>query len=428
MRAAGTHKTERVITSPQGARVSVASLSTPVLNMCANNYLGLSNHPALVAAAKESLDARGFGLSSVRFICGTQDIHKRLEARIAAFHGMEDAILFPSCFDANAGIFEAILKEGDAVISDEKNHASISACVRYLTPRRIILPSRARAIRLPPPPPYLSCPSLLPTHTALLPIVDGIRLCKATRLRYKHRDMADLEAQLITAKDARIKLIVTDGVFSMDGTVAPLPEIVALAKKYGASTFVDECHATGFFGATGRGTDEHTGTFGKIDIINSTLGKALGGATGGYTAGSRELVDVLRNKARPYLFSNSIAPSIVAASLVVFDMLERDASHVAKLRALTHRWRDGLARLGFTVSGDRDHPICPVMLGDARLAAEFADEMLKRGVYVVGFSYPVVPKGAARIRTQISSALTEADIDFALKGFAEVGKAKGVIN
>jgi 7-keto-8-aminopelargonate synthetase-like enzyme len=239
--------------------------------------------------------------------------------------------------------------------------------------------------------------------------------------------MADLEAQLIAAKDARIKLIVTDGVFSMDGTVAPLPEIVALAKKHGASTFVDECHATGFFGRTGRGTDEHTGTFGKIDMINSTLGKALGGATGGYTAGSRELVDVLRNKARPYLFSNSIAPSIVAASLVVFDMLERDASHVAKLRALTHRWRDGLTRLGFTVAGDRDHPICPVMLGDARLAAEFADAMLQRGVYVVGFSYPVVPKGAARIRTQISSALTEADIDFALQGFAEVGKAKGVI-
>jgi glycine C-acetyltransferase len=239
--------------------------------------------------------------------------------------------------------------------------------------------------------------------------------------------MADLEAQLVAAKDARIKLIATDGVFSMDGTVAPLPEIVALAKKYGASTFVDECHATGFFGATGRGTDEHTGTFGKLDIINSTLGKALGGATGGYTAGSRALVDVLRNKARPYLFSNSVAPAIVGASLAVFDILEADASRVAALRALTHRWRDGLAALGFTLSGDRDHPIVPVMLGDARLAAEFADAMLARGVYVIGFSYPVVPKGAARIRTQVSSALSAADIDFALAAFAAVGREKGVI-
>jgi glycine C-acetyltransferase len=281
MKAAGTYKTERVIVTPQSSRIAVAtSPSQPVLNMCANNYLGLANHPNLIAAAKAALDSHGFGMASVRFICGTQDLHKKLEARIAAFHGTEDAILFPSCFDANAGIFEAILSPEDAVISDEKNHASI---------------------------------------------IDGIRLCKAQRLRYKNRDMADLEAQLIAAKDARIKLIVTDGVFSMDGTVAPLAEIVALAQKYGASTFIDECHATGFFGKTGRGTDEHTGTQGKIDIINSTLGKAMGGATGGYTAGTKELVDVLRNKARPYLFSNSVAPAIVGASLAVFDMLEKDS-------------------------------------------------------------------------------------------------------
>ena len=340
-----------------------------------------------------------------------EDLHKELERRIAAFHGMEDCILFPSCFDANAGIFEALLSAEDAVISDEKNHASI---------------------------------------------IDGIRLCKAQRERYKHRDMADLEAKLQATAGRRQRMIVTDGVFSMDGTVAPLPEIVALAQKYDASIFVDDCHATGFFGATGRGTDEHTGTRGRVHIINSTLGKALGGATGGYTAASREVVDVLRNKARPYLFSNSVAPSVVGASLKVFDMIEQDSSHCARVRALTHRFRRGMTALGFTLSGDFDHPICPVMLGDARLAADMADAMLKKGVYVIGcvgealhplplrlppcspfcppprppccrFSYPVVPKGMARIRTQISAAHSEADIDAAIAAFREVGIEKGVI-
>jgi glycine C-acetyltransferase len=420
MHDAGTHKKERVITSSQQSHINVAGWSRPSLNLCANNYLGLSNNPELVAAAKSALDTHGFGLSSVRFICGTracrrrralaptllaaralaptptsppththtpppvraEDIHKQLEARIAAFHGMEDAILFPSCFDANAGIFEALLGPEDAVISDEKNHASI---------------------------------------------IDGIRLCKAQRERYRHRDMADLEEKLAATAGKRLRMIVTDGVFSMDGTVAPLQAITALAKKYDASVFIDECHATGFFGATGRGTDEHTGTRGKIDIINSTLGKAMGGATGGYTASTKAVVDVLRNKARPYLFSNSVAPAIVGASLKVFDMLEAGSGEVAKLRALTHKFRDGMTALGFTLSGDRDHPIVPVMLGDARLAAQFADAMLKRGVYVIGFSYPVVPKGAARIRTQISAAHSDTDIDAALSAFAEVGREMGVV-
>ena len=427
MHDAGTHKKERVITSSQQAHIRVAGSAERVLNLCANNYLGLSNHPALLAAAKGALDSHGFGLSSVRFICGTQDIHKQLEARIAAFHGTEDAILFPSCFDANAGIFEALLGPEDAVISDEKNHASI---------------------------------------------IDGIRLCKAQRERYKHRDMADLEAKLAATAGKRLRMIVTDGVFSMDGTVAPLREIVALAERYDASVFIDECHATGFFGATGRGTDEHTGTQGKVDIINSTLGKAMGGATGGYTASTKAVVDVLRNKARPYLFSNSVAPSIVGASLEVFNMLEGGSDAVARLRGLTHKFRSGMEALGFTLSGDRDHPIVPVMLGDARLATEVADAMLKRGVYVIGcvwglrwgggrragllrallllplfawraahshthtrsythaprsFSYPVVPKGAARIRTQISAAHTPEDIDLAINAFAEVGREKGLI-
>jgi glycine C-acetyltransferase len=438
MKEAGTHKRERVITSTQSAHITVSTSPKPVLNLCANNYLGLSSHPAVVAAAHAALDTHGFGLSSVRFICGTQDLHKELERRIAAFHGMEDCILFPSCFDANAGIFEALLSAEDAVISDEKNHASI---------------------------------------------IDGIRLCKAQRERYRHRDMGDLEDKLKATAGKRMRMIVTDGVFSMDGTVAPLPEIVALAAKYDASVFIDECHATGFFGPTGRGTDEHTGTFGKVDIINSTLGKALGGATGGYTASTREVVDVLRNKARPYLFSNSVAPAVVGASLKVFDMIEKDSSHCAKVKSLTHRFRRSMGALGFTLSGDFDHPICPVMLGDARMAAEFADEMLTKGVYVIGcvagsgcccvcgcllaaiaplplthqapcarrpplipttpprtqippppplplprsFSYPVVPKGMARIRTQISAAHSEADIDFAVEAFKAVGIAKGVI-
>jgi glycine C-acetyltransferase len=295
---------------------------------------------------------------------------------------MEDAILFPSCFDANAGIFEAILSKDDAVISDELNHASI---------------------------------------------IDGIRLCKAERHRFKHMDMADLEEKLKATQHCRQRLIVTDGVFSMDGDVAPLKDIVALGEKYNARTFIDECHATGFFGPTGRGTDEYSGVFGKIDIVNSTLGKALGGATGGYTAASREVVDMLRQRARPYLFSNSVAPAVVGASLQVFDMIFNDHSYVAKVRSLTHRFRKALMAAGFTLRGAMDHPIVPVMFGDARLAAECADEMLKRGVYVVGFSFPVVPKGLARIRTQISAAHSEADVDAAVAAFIEVGKLKGVI-
>lgn len=383
MKAAGTHKSERVITTSQSSHIKTTTAPAGVINLCANNYLGLSNHPELIKAAKDTLDSHGFGLSSVRFICGTQDIHKQLEKKIAEFHGMEDSILFPSCFDANAGIFEALLTKEDAIISDSLNHASI---------------------------------------------IDGIRLCKAERHLYQHLDLADLEAKLIASQHCRIRLIVTDGVFSMDGDVAPLKEIVALAKKYNAHTFIDECHATGFFGPTGRGTDEYHGVMGQIDIINSTLGKALGGATGGYTAARKEVIDVLRNKARPYLFSNSVAPAVVGASLKVFDMLSKDSSYVEKVRRLTHKFRKAMGAAGFTLKGAMDHPICPVMLGDARLAAEFADEMLKRGVYVVGFSFPVVPKGQARIRTQISAAHTDADIDHAIKAFIEVGKAKGVIN
>jgi glycine C-acetyltransferase len=353
-----------------------------VINFCANNYVGLASHPDVVAAAHAALDSHGFGLSSVRFICGTQDIHKQLEATIARFHGMEDAILFPSCFDANAGIFEALLSKDDAIISDSLNHASI---------------------------------------------IDGIRLCKAQRHLYAHMDLADLEAKLQAAAGARTRLIVTDGVFSMDGDVAPLKEIVALAKKYNALTFVDECHATGFFGPTGRGTDEFAGVRGQIDIINSTLGKALGGGTGGYTAASAPIVDLLRQRARPYLFSNSVAPPVVGASLKVFEMLERDTSFVERLRSLTHRYRKGMTAAGFTLKGHADHPICPVMLGDARLAATFADELLTRGVYAIGFSFPVVPKGQARIRTQVSAAHTEEDIDYTVNAFTEVGKKLGVI-
>lgn len=361
----------------------MSTLPKQVINFCANNYLNLANNPEVIEAAKRTLDTHGFGLSSVRFICGTQDIHKRLERAVADFHGMEDAILFPSCFDANAGIFEALLTKEDAIISDSLNHASI---------------------------------------------IDGIRLCKAQRHVYKHMDIGDLEARLRETQGARVRLIATDGVFSMDGDVAPLKDIVALAKKYDAITFIDECHATGFFGPTGRGSDEYCGVRGSIDIINSTLGKALGGGTGGYTAASKDIVDLLRQRARPYLFSNSIAPPVVGASLHVFEMLQKDSSLVDKVRSLTHRFRDGMGKAGFTLKGSRDHPICPVMIGDARLANEVADAMLQRGVYVIGFSFPVVPKGEARIRTQISAAHSEADIDHTIAAFTEVGRAKGIIN
>eukprot|EP00053_Salpingoeca_punica_P009208 m.82504 g.82504 ORF g.82504 m.82504 type:complete len:424 (-) comp14922_c0_seq1:246-1517(-) len=382
IKAAGTWKAERIITTPQSANIGVQSREGKVLNFCANNYLGLADNAKVIAAAKRALDSHGNGLGSVRFICGTQDIHKNLERKVAQFHGMEDTILYASCFDANAGIFEALLGPDDAVISDELNHASI---------------------------------------------IDGIRLCKANKARYLHRDMADLEKKLQEMQDKRIKLIVTDGVFSMDGNVAPLAKICDLADKYGALVMIDECHATGFFGATGRGTPEHCGVTGRIDIINSTFGKALGGALGGYTTASTQIVSLLRQKSRPYLFSNSLPPSVVGATTEVLDLISRDSSLPKKVHDNTQRFRSGMTKAGFKLGGDQDHPICPIMLGDARLAVEFADEMLKRGIFVIGFSFPVVPKGKARIRVQISAAHSAQDIDRAVAAFVEVGKAKQVI-
>jgi glycine C-acetyltransferase len=379
--AAGTYKRERVITSPQSSGITVSS-GASVINCCANNYLGLSSHPEVIKAAHAALDTHGFGLSSVRFICGTQDIHKQLESRIAAFHKKEDCILFPSCFDANAGIFEALLTAEDAVISDELNHASI---------------------------------------------IDGIRLCKAKRFRYKSKDMADLEARLIEAQDCRIRLIATDGAFSMEGTIAPLDKICELAQKYNAKVFVDECHATGFVGPTGRGTPEYFGVEDQVDIINSTLGKALGGASGGYTVAKREIIELMRNRARPYLFSNSIAPPIVGASLKVFEMLDSQEGLRKQLMRNTELFRTRMNAAGFRVLGHSEHPIAPVWLGDARLAAEFADDMLQRGVYVIGFSYPVVPKGEARIRVQLSAAHTEEQVNTVVDAFIEVGRKRNVI-
>ena len=389
MREAGTFKVERVITSPQEAEVTVAAeaqASEPtVLNMCSNNYLGLSNHPRLVAAAKSALDSHGFGLSSVRFICGTQDVHLELERKLSAFHGTEDTILYPSCFDANAALFEVLLTKEDAVLSDELNHASI---------------------------------------------IDGIRLCKAQRFRYKHMDLGDLEAKLeeATANGARLKLIATDGVFSMDGHIAPLAEIKALADKHGALLFVDECHATGFLGKTGRGTDEHCGLApGSVDVINSTLGKALGGATGGYSTGRREIIDLLRQRARPYLFSNTIAPAMVAAGNEVMDMLSYDTALRDALMEKAAYFRSAMKGAGFDIPGTAIHPIVPVMLGDARLARDMSSMLLDRGIYVVGFSYPVVPKGKARIRVQVSAAHTQAHLDKAIAEFVAVGKELGVV-
>ncbi len=355
-----------------------------MLNMCANNYLGLSNHPTLVKAAQDTLATHGFGLSSVRFICGTQDIHKQLEASISAFHGTDDTILYPSCFDANAGLFEALLTVEDAVLSDALNHASI---------------------------------------------IDGVRLCKAKRFRYQHVDMADLEAKLqeADAGGARLKLIATDGVFSMDGTIAPLGDICALAKQYGAIVMVDECHASGFLGATGRGTEEYCGLApGTVDIVNSTLGKALGGATGGYTSGRSEVIQLLRQKARPYLFSNTLAPPVVGASLEVFRMLGESTELRDRLAANTAHFRAGLAAAGFSVP-EGDHPIVPIMLGDAKLAHRMADRMLELGVYVIGFSYPVVPKGKARIRVQVSAAHTTEELDRPLAAFVQAGKELGCL-
>jgi glycine C-acetyltransferase len=377
----GLYKTERVMASPQGAWVQADGRK--VINLCANNYLGLSSHPELIKAAQEGLARRGFGMSSVRFICGTQDIHKELEAKLSAFLGMEDTQLYSSCFDANGGVFEALLGEEDAIISDALNHASI---------------------------------------------IDGIRLCKAKRFRYANSDMADLEAQLQAAEaaGARFKLVVTDGVFSMDGYLANLPGICAAAAKHGAMVMVDDSHAVGFIGEHGRGTHEHHGVMGKVDIITGTLGKALGGASGGYIASSKEVVSMLRQRSRPYLFSNSLAPSIVAASLKVLAMLREGDGLRRQLRANAVQFRAGMEKLGFTLLKG-EHPIIPIMLYDAPLAQKFATGLLEEGVYVTGFFFPVVPKGQARIRTQMSAAHSAADIDAAIQAFAKVGRSLGVI-
>jgi len=381
IKQAGTWKSERVITSQQDVQIQVQGNENNILNFCANNYLGLSSHPDVIQAGVDALHSHGAGLSSVRFICGTQDIHKELEDKISRFHEREDSILYASCFDANAGLFEQLCGPEDVIISDELNHASI---------------------------------------------IDGIRLCKAKKYRYKHKNVQDLEEKLVESQDARSRLIVTDGVFSMDGNVCPLPEIKALADKYNALIFLDECHATGFFGATGRGTEEFFGMKGSVDIINSTLGKALGGAAGGYTTAAKPLIDLLRQRSRPYLFSNSLPPPVVACASKVFSILLDDSSLVEKINSNTTRFRKGMTEAGFTISGD-DHAISPVMLGDAKLASDFADLMLQEGIYVIGFSFPVVPKGKARIRVQISAAHSEEDIDRTVAAFIKVGKQLGVI-
>ena len=378
IQAEGTYKEERIITTPQRARIDTTK-TRAVLNMCANNYLGLSDNPELIAAAKASYDQYGFGLSSVRFICGTQTIHKELEERLAAFLGMDDAILYSSCFDANGGLFETLLDPEDAIISDELNHASI---------------------------------------------IDGIRLCKARRYRYRNNDMFDLREKLESAADARIKLIATDGVFSMDGFIANLPAICDLADEFGALVMVDDSHAVGFMGSHGRGTPEATGTMGRIDILTGTFGKALGGASGGYTAARGPIVKLLRQKSRPYLFSNTVAPAICAASLKTLDLLQRDTSLRDRLMENTRYFREKLEKLGFDVPKG-EHPIVPVMLGDAHIAQEFAARMLDKGVYVVSFSYPVVPKGKARIRTQVSAGHTKEDLDFAVECFRQVKEEMG---
>ena len=379
IRAAGTYKLERVITTPQGAKIDT-TMTSGVLNMCANNYLGLADHPALIEAAKASNDTWGYALSSVRFICGTQGIPKELDARIANFLGMEDAILYSSCFDANGGLFETLLTDADAVISDELNHASI---------------------------------------------IDGVRLCKATRYRYKNSNMVSLREQLEAAKGARIKLIATDGVFSMDGFIANLAAICDLAEEYGALVMVDDSHAVGFMGEHGRGTHEYCGVMGRVDIITGTLGKALGGASGGYTAAKREIIDLLRQRSRPYLFSNTVAPAICAASIKVLDLLEESTALRDKLHENTRYFREQLGKLGFDVPKS-EHPIVPVMLYDAQTAQTFAAKMLEHGVYVVGFFYPVVPMNKARIRTQVSAAHMKEDLDFAVAAFAAVKAEMGL--
>jgi glycine C-acetyltransferase len=375
IRKAGTYKNERVIITPQGTTIRVAD-GEPVLNLCANNYLGLAQHPAVAAAAKDAVDKWGYGMASVRFICGTQGVHKQLEQKISEFLGTEDTILYSSCFDANGGLFETLLGEPDAIISDELNHASI---------------------------------------------IDGIRLCKAARFRYKNNDMADLEAKLKEAANCRYKMIATDGVFSMDGYIANLKAVCDLADKYGALVMVDDSHAVGFTGKTGRGTHEYCDAMGRVDIITGTLGKALGGASGGYTSGRKEIIEFLRQRSRPYLFSNTLAPSIAGASLKVLELLSASTELRDRLEANTKFFREGMGKLGFNILPGT-HPICPVMLGDAALAGKFADAMLKKGVYVIGFSYPVVPQGKARIRTQISAAHSRADLETAINAFSEVKK------
>ena len=368
----GLYKTERIITSPQHSHIKVGE-GREVLNFCANNYLGLADHPALIAAAKEALDTHGFGMASVRFICGTQDIHKELEQKLTEFLGTEDTILYPSAFDANGGLFETILGPEDAVISDELNHASI---------------------------------------------IDGIRLCKAQRARYKHNDMADLEAKLKEASSARVKLIATDGCFSMDGTIADLGAIVELAQKYNALTMIDDAHASGFLGKTGRGTHEYRGVVGQIDIITGTLGKALGGASGGFTSARKSIVELLRQRSRPYLFSNSVAPPIVAATLKGLELLTESTELRDKLEENTKFFRAALTERGLTIKPGT-HPIVPIMLGDAAKSQKFAARMLEKGVYVIGFFYPVVPHGTARVRTQVSAAHSRTDLEFAVNAFAE---------
>lgn len=380
IKAAGTFKVERVITSAQTSQITVEGIEKKVINFCANNYLGLSANEEIKQYSKDMVEKYGHGLSSVRFICGTQNIHKELEAKIAQFHGRDDSILYAACFDANAGVFEVVAQPEDAVFSDELNHASI---------------------------------------------IDGLRLCKAQKFRYQHRNMSDLEEKL-KASNARVKLIVTDGVFSMDGNIAPLPNIINLAKKYNAITFVDDCHATGFFGKSGRGTEEYFDLMGSVDIINSTLGKALGGAMGGYTTGPKELIQLLRQKSRPYLFSNSLSPAIVGCGIKVMDMLLKPNDLIGNLQKNTKKFRNEMTKAGFTISG-QDHPISPVMLGEAKLAQDVANEMLQHGIYVIGFSFPVVPKGKARIRVQISAAHTEEEIDQCINAFITVGRKFNVI-
>ncbi|WIO73125.1 glycine C-acetyltransferase [Porticoccaceae bacterium LTM1] len=382
IKADGLFKGERIITSQQSADIEVAG-GQHVLNFCANNYLGLANHPALIEAAKNGLDKHGFGVASVRFICGTQDIHKTLEAKLSEFLGTEDTILYSSCFDANGGLFETLLGPEDAIISDSLNHASI---------------------------------------------IDGVRLCKAKRFRYANNDMAELEQQLKAADEAgaRFKMIATDGVFSMDGVIADLKTVCDLADKYNAIVMVDDSHAVGFLGENGRGSHEYCEVMGRVDIITGTLGKAMGGSSGGYTSGRKEIIDILRQRSRPYLFSNSLAPAVVTASIKVVEMLSESKELISKLNENSQYFRQRMSEAGFTLAG-ADHAIIPVMIGDARLASEFADKMLDEGIYVVGFSFPVVPRGQARIRTQMSAAHTREQLDKAIDAFIKVGKELNII-